>query len=65
MSQTFTSAMGGDFNPGDPHHFQYYDSYFIKGLLEEGKNVIGVICHNYAIGSSLVTHGSWWADSSI
>ena len=42
--------LGGDFNPSDPYHFQYYDSYSIKEFLKEGENVIGVICHNYAIG---------------
>ena len=41
---------GGDSNPSDPYHFQYYDSYSIKESLKEGKNVIGVVCHNYAIG---------------
>ncbi|MCK4401578.1 alpha-L-rhamnosidase N-terminal domain-containing protein [bacterium] len=37
--------------PSDPYHFQYYDTYSIKKFLKEGKNVIGIICHNYGIGT--------------
>lgn len=35
--------------PCDPQ-YQSYDIYDIKDFLKQGKNVLGVICHNYAIG---------------
>ena len=36
--------------PCDPW-YQSYDTYDVKKYLKKGKNVIGVICHNYGIGS--------------
>jgi hypothetical protein len=36
--------------PGDPAHGIFYDTYDVTKFLKGGKNVIGVLCHNYGIG---------------
>ena len=37
--------------PSDPFNFQYYDAHAVRKYLRKGKNVIGIICHNYGIGT--------------
>jgi len=37
--------------PSDPYNFQYYDTHAVGKHLKKGKNVIGIICHNYGVGT--------------